>query len=228
MFSSFSIVVVSYMAKTVIPSLLSHPPIAVIGREEEKSCPTMKRESWRTSSQDCYDNENDYPQGQLLGTLAIWSHPWLETYLIPSQETMATIVIGSQWGDEVRDPSKPAIGLPNPELYWHWAVVGKGKTRRYPLPDCEAVRQSSRWKQCRAHNCRKWSYLLVPRVIPYLGIVSNSGIDDFHLLPSGLINPECINLIGSGTSLLTLLAPLNDGYSLLTVHTNSRILQASW
>ncbi|KAL2260980.1 hypothetical protein VTK26DRAFT_4843 [Humicola hyalothermophila] len=70
---------------------------------------------------------------------------------------MATIILGSQWGDE-----------------------GKGK-----LSDilCQKARICAR--AAGGHNAGH-------------SVVANGVSYDFHLLPSGLVNPNCINLIGSG------------------------------
>ncbi|KAG6034624.1 hypothetical protein E4U41_006470 [Claviceps citrina] len=70
---------------------------------------------------------------------------------------MATIVLGSQWGDE-----------------------GKGK-----LTDilCSSTRLCAR--AAGGHNAGH-------------SIVANGVSYSFHLLPSGLVNPHCVNLIGSG------------------------------
>lgn len=71
--------------------------------------------------------------------------------------TMATIVIGAQWGDE-----------------------GKGK-----LVDilCPTVKLCAR-----AQGGNNAGHTIVANGVTY----------DFHLLPSGLINPECQNVIGAG------------------------------
>ncbi|KAH6849951.1 Adenylosuccinate synthetase [Chaetomium sp. MPI-CAGE-AT-0009] len=70
---------------------------------------------------------------------------------------MATIILGSQWGDE-----------------------GKGK-----LSDilCQKARVCAR--AAGGHNAGH-------------SVVANGVSYDFHLLPSGLVNPNCTNLIGSG------------------------------
>ncbi|KAG7290792.1 hypothetical protein NEMBOFW57_000795 [Staphylotrichum longicolle] len=70
---------------------------------------------------------------------------------------MATIILGSQWGDE-----------------------GKGK-----LSDilCQKARVCAR--AAGGHNAGH-------------SVVANGVSYDFHLLPSGLVNPQCTNLIGSG------------------------------
>ncbi|KXX79064.1 Adenylosuccinate synthetase [Madurella mycetomatis] len=70
---------------------------------------------------------------------------------------MATIILGSQWGDE-----------------------GKGK-----LSDilCQNARVCAR--AAGGHNAGH-------------SVVANGVSYDFHLLPSGLVNPNCTNLIGSG------------------------------
>ncbi|KAK7203814.1 Adenylosuccinate synthase [Myxozyma melibiosi] len=70
---------------------------------------------------------------------------------------MASVVIGSQWGDE-----------------------GKGK-----LVDilCDKIDVCAR---CQGGN--NAGHTIVVNGIKY----------DFHMLPSGLVNPECVNLIGSG------------------------------
>ncbi|KAI5854390.1 Adenylosuccinate synthetase [Tricharina praecox] len=71
---------------------------------------------------------------------------------------MATVVLGSQWGDE-----------------------GKGK-----LVDilCEDVEVCAR---CAGGN--NAGHTIVVNGVSY----------DFHMLPSGLVNPKCLNLIGTGT-----------------------------
>lgn len=71
--------------------------------------------------------------------------------------TMATIVLGAQWGDE-----------------------GKGK-----LVDilCPTVKLCAR-----AQGGNNAGHTIVANGVTY----------DFHLLPSGLINPDCTNVIGSG------------------------------
>ncbi|KAI5812519.1 Adenylosuccinate synthetase [Pyronema omphalodes] len=71
---------------------------------------------------------------------------------------MATVVLGSQWGDE-----------------------GKGK-----LVDvlCEDIDVCAR---CAGGN--NAGHTIVANGISY----------DFHILPSGLVNPKCLNLIGTGT-----------------------------
>ena len=56
---------------------------------------------------------------------------------------------------------------------------GKGKISRHSSNPSRPLLQMSRWKQCRPHNSR-WKH------------------NDFHLLPSGLINPKCVNVIGNG------------------------------
>ena len=71
--------------------------------------------------------------------------------------SMATVVIGAQWGDE-----------------------GKGK-----LVDilCDAVDVCAR---CQGGN--NAGHTIVAGGMEY----------DFHILPSGLVNPKCLNVVGSG------------------------------
>ncbi|KAI6354156.1 hypothetical protein MCOR25_008734 [Pyricularia grisea] len=70
---------------------------------------------------------------------------------------MATIILGSQWGDE-----------------------GKGKLTDILCPSAEICARSAG-----GHNA---GHSIVAQGVSY----------DFHLLPSGLVNPKCMNLIGSG------------------------------
>lgn len=70
---------------------------------------------------------------------------------------MATIVLGSQWGDE-----------------------GKGKLVDILCDDIEVC------ARCQGGN--NAGHTIVVRGVKYY----------FHMLPSGLINPNCINLVGSG------------------------------
>ncbi|ORY67658.1 Adenylosuccinate synthetase [Pseudomassariella vexata] len=70
---------------------------------------------------------------------------------------MATIILGSQWGDE-----------------------GKGKLTDILCPNAQICTRAAG-----GHNAGH-------------SIVANGVSYSFHLLPSGLINPKCINLIGSG------------------------------
>lgn len=70
---------------------------------------------------------------------------------------MATIILGSQWGDE-----------------------GKGKLTDILCPKAQICARAAG-----GHNAGH-------------SIVANGVSYSFHLLPSGLINPMCINLIGSG------------------------------
>ncbi|KAK0710158.1 Adenylosuccinate synthetase [Lasiosphaeria miniovina] len=70
---------------------------------------------------------------------------------------MATIILGSQWGDE-----------------------GKGK-----LTDILCPRTQICARAAGGHNAGH-------------SIVANGVSYSFHLLPSGLVNPNCMNLIGSG------------------------------
>ncbi|KAK4161902.1 hypothetical protein QBC43DRAFT_322978 [Cladorrhinum sp. PSN259] len=70
---------------------------------------------------------------------------------------MATIILGSQWGDE-----------------------GKGK-----LSDILCQKAQVCARAAGGHNAGH-------------SVVANGVSYDFHLLPSGLINPNCDNLIGSG------------------------------
>ncbi|KAK4123344.1 Adenylosuccinate synthetase [Parathielavia appendiculata] len=70
---------------------------------------------------------------------------------------MATIILGSQWGDE-----------------------GKGK-----LSDILCQRADVCARAAGGHNAGH-------------SVVANGVSYDFHLLPSGLVNPNCTNLIGSG------------------------------
>ncbi|KAH8698747.1 adenylosuccinate synthetase AdB [Talaromyces proteolyticus] len=71
---------------------------------------------------------------------------------------MATIVLGSQWGDE-----------------------GKGK-----ITDLLSQNATLCCRSAGGHNAGHT-------------IVHNSVTYDFHILPSGLISPKCLNLIGAGT-----------------------------
>lgn len=70
---------------------------------------------------------------------------------------MATIILGSQWGDE-----------------------GKGKLTDILCPSAEICARAAG-----GHNA---GHSIVAQGVAY----------DFHLLPSGLVNPKCMNLIGSG------------------------------
>ncbi|KAG5949367.1 hypothetical protein E4U53_005910 [Claviceps sorghi] len=70
---------------------------------------------------------------------------------------MATIVLGSQWGDE-----------------------GKGK-----LTDILCSKTKLCARAAGGHNAGH-------------SIIANGVSYSFHLLPSGLVNPHCVNLIGSG------------------------------
>ncbi|KAK4106234.1 Adenylosuccinate synthetase [Parathielavia hyrcaniae] len=70
---------------------------------------------------------------------------------------MATIILGSQWGDE-----------------------GKGK-----LSDILCQKAHVCARAAGGHNAGH-------------SVVANGVSYDFHLLPSGLVNPNCTNLIGSG------------------------------
>ncbi|PHH67223.1 hypothetical protein CDD81_2992 [Ophiocordyceps australis] len=69
---------------------------------------------------------------------------------------MATLILGSQWGDE-----------------------GKGKLSDILCRDAEICARAAG-----GHNAGH-------------SVVANGVSYDFHLLPSGLINPHCLNLIGS-------------------------------
>jgi adenylosuccinate synthase len=69
----------------------------------------------------------------------------------------ATVVLGSQWGDE-----------------------GKGKLVDILAYDNQLC--------CRAQGGNNAGHTIVVNGVTY----------DFHILPSGLINPRCINLVGSG------------------------------
>ncbi|KAK3401683.1 Adenylosuccinate synthetase [Sordaria brevicollis] len=69
---------------------------------------------------------------------------------------MATIILGSQWGDE-----------------------GKGKLTDILCPKAQICARAAG-----GHNAGH-------------SIVANGVEYDFHLLPSGLVNPNCMNLIGS-------------------------------
>ena len=73
------------------------------------------------------------------------------------QRTMATVVLGAQWGDE-----------------------GKGK-----LVDILCSQTSL---CARAQGGNNAGHTIVADGVTY----------DFHILPSGLVNPRCMNLIGSG------------------------------
>ncbi|KAK5658029.1 hypothetical protein OQA88_2584 [Cercophora sp. LCS_1] len=70
---------------------------------------------------------------------------------------MATIILGSQWGDE-----------------------GKGKLTDILCPQAQICARAAG-----GHNAGH-------------SIVANGVSYSFHLLPSGLVNPNCMNLIGSG------------------------------
>ncbi|KAK4210349.1 adenylosuccinate synthetase [Rhypophila decipiens] len=70
---------------------------------------------------------------------------------------MATIILGSQWGDE-----------------------GKGKLTDILCPQAQLCARAAG-----GHNAGH-------------SIVANGVSYSFHLLPSGLVNPNCMNLIGSG------------------------------
>lgn len=72
---------------------------------------------------------------------------------------MATIILGSQWGDE-----------------------GKGKLTDILCPKAQICARAAG-----GHNAGH-------------SIVANGVSYSFHLLPSGLINPNCMNLIGSGVT----------------------------
>jgi hypothetical protein len=71
-----------------------------------------------TSTTACKAN---YQVCQLFNHLRVWK------LTISLQEIMATIVIGAQWGDEVRDPSKLPIGLPICRIMLIELLQGKGK-----------------------------------------------------------------------------------------------------
>ncbi|KAA8893680.1 Adenylosuccinate synthetase [Sphaerosporella brunnea] len=71
---------------------------------------------------------------------------------------MATVVLGSQWGDE-----------------------GKGKLVDILCEDIEVCARSAGGNNA-GHT-----------------IIANGVSYDFHILPSGLVNPKCTNLIGTGT-----------------------------
>ncbi|KAL8954900.1 MAG: hypothetical protein Q9193_007025, partial [Seirophora villosa] len=73
------------------------------------------------------------------------------------ESTMATVVLGAQWGDE-----------------------GKGK-----LTDILCANASLCARAQGGNNAGHT-------------IVANGQTYDFHILPSGLVNPRCLNLVGSG------------------------------
>ncbi|KAF4343180.1 adenylosuccinate synthetase [Fusarium beomiforme] len=87
-----------------------------------------------------------------------------------------TVILGSQWGSWRGGVN---VNL-NPDLSRYLGDEGKGKLTDILAPDAQLCARAAG-----GHNAGH-------------SIVANGVSYSFHLLPSGLINPKCMNFIGSG------------------------------
>ena len=88
---------------------------------------------------------------------------------------MATVVLGSQFGDEGAIFTRRLLSIISIEC-----VAGKGKLVDVLCQNAQIC--------ARAAGGNNAGHTIVAGGVTF----------DFHILPSGLVNPSCMNLIGSG------------------------------
>ncbi|KAK3381057.1 Adenylosuccinate synthetase [Podospora didyma] len=97
---------------------------------------------------------------------------------------MATIILGSQWGDEGKGTNQNTNELAPAQQSRAFSVIS---ARRRKLTDILCPKTKICARAAGGHNAGH-------------SIVANGVSYSFHLLPSGLVNPDCMNLIGSGVT----------------------------